>query len=124
MFEEDDHRAEEYAKLQQEIIQEDRADKEDKFQMDDESYVTLETDPNDKIYTEQSISSEEWVQNEIDEGNTINPIKVDRYTIQKQMPNLYLADDIEMKQSDGEQMSEESDVDKYQKLFTPPKVRR
>ena len=58
MFEEDDHRAEEYAKLQQEIIQEDRADKEDKFQMDDESYVTLETDPNDKIYTEQSISSE------------------------------------------------------------------
>lgn len=92
--------------------------------MDDESYVTLETDPNDKIYTEQSISSEEWVQNEIDEGNTINPIKVDRYTIQKQMPNLYLADDIEMKQSDGEQMSEESDVDKYQKLFTPPKVRR
>jgi hypothetical protein len=92
--------------------------------MDDESYVTLETDPNDKIYTEQSISSEEWVQNEIDEGNTINPIKVDRYTIQKQMPNLYLADDIEMKQSDGEQMSEESDVGKYQKLFTPPKVRR
>ena len=81
--------------------------------MDDESYVTLETDPNDKIYTEQSISSEEWVQNEIDEGNTINPIKVDRYTIQKQMPNLYLADDIEMKQSDGEQMSEESDVGKY-----------
>ena len=40
------------------------------------------------------------------------------------MPNLYLADDIEMKQSDGEQLSVESDISKYEKLFTPPKVRR
>ena len=68
--------------------------RDDKFKMDDESYVTLETDPADKIYTEQSISSEEWAPNEIDDGNTINPIIVDRYSIQKQMPNLYLADDI------------------------------
>lgn len=92
--------------------------------MDDESYVTLETDPADKIYTEQSISSEEWIQNEIDEGNTISAVKVDAYSIKKQMPNLYLKDQIYMKESDGDQMSEESDIGKYEKLFTPPKVRR
>lgn len=38
------------------------------------------------------------------------------------MPNLYLADDIEMKKSENDEMSEESDVEKYKKLFTPPKV--
>ena len=49
--------------------------------MEDESYVTLETDPNDKIYTEQTISSEEFDPNDLDHGNTISPIKVDKYTI-------------------------------------------
>lgn len=40
------------------------------------------------------------------------------------MPNLYLADDIEMKKSENDEMSEESDVEKYKKLFTPPKVQK
>lgn len=50
---------------------------------DDESYISIETDPNDKIYTEQSISSEEFAPNDLDHGNTISPIKVDRYAISK-----------------------------------------
>ena len=51
-------------------------------------------------------------------------MKVDAYSIKKQMPNLYLKDQIYMKESDGDQMSEESDIGKYEKLFTPPKVRK
>lgn len=82
----------------------------------------METDPEDKIYTEQSISSEEFDPNDLDHGNTISPIKVDKYTISKQMPNLYLADDIDMKESEGEALSEESDVEAYNDLITPPVV--
>jgi hypothetical protein len=47
---------------------------------------------------------------------------VDKYTISKQMPNLYLADDIDMKESEGEALSEESDVEAYNDLITPPVV--
>lgn len=38
------------------------------------------------------------------------------------MPNLYLADDIDMKSSDGEKMSQESDVEAYKEMITPPVV--
>ena len=40
------------------------------------------------------------------------------------MPNLYLADDIDMKESEGEPMSEESDVEAYKNLITPPPKKR
>jgi hypothetical protein len=54
---------------------------------------------------------------DLDNTNSINPVKVDRFRIEKQLPNLRMADNIDM-QHDDDPLSEDSGLDVF--VNAPP----
>jgi hypothetical protein len=59
-----------------------------KVEQEAESYESIETATEDKIFTESLHSSFNDVNMDIEMGDPINPIRVNRESIQKQMPRL------------------------------------
>ena len=89
-----------------------------------ESYESIETATEDKIFTESLHSSFAELNLDIEMGDPINPIRVNRQAIERQMPRLQKKKDLEHKAQDFELEGEESDIEEYKKLKTPEKVRR
>ena len=57
---------------------------------------------------------------DIDKGNTINVVKVDKYRLQKQLPsNLHFPEKMANRDNDSIHMSSASSIDKYTDLLTP-----
>jgi hypothetical protein len=48
----------------------------------EDEYHSMTTNSEDRIYTEESVESQEF-QIDLDKSNNINPIKVDRFKIEK-----------------------------------------
>jgi hypothetical protein len=69
------------------------------------------------------MNSEEYMDGQdvdIDKGNTINVVKVDKYRLQKQLPqNLHFPENMANRDNDSIQMSSESSIEKYKDLLTP-----
>lgn len=89
-----------------------------------ESYESIETATEDKIYTESLHSSFAELNMDIEMGDPINPIRVSKQAIERQMPRLQKKKDLEHNASQFELEGEESDIEEYKKLKTPEKVRR
>lgn len=88
--------------------------------VDDPDYQSLETATEDKIYTESQLSNKQidekyYKNSDLNVGNPINPIIMDRERIEKQMPKLYKARDI-FQPGQEDKVSSESDLDEYIKL--------
>lgn len=84
---------------------------------EEEEYHSITTLSEDKIFTEESVESQEF-KADLVQGNSINPVRVDRFKIEKQMPNLRMADNIDL-ENDGDPMSDESDLEQYKMLNEP-----
>lgn len=61
---------------------------------DQEDYVSIETESDEKIYTESLCSTPSEDNIDVKMGDIINPIKIDKQRIQKQMPRLHKAKDL------------------------------
>jgi hypothetical protein len=88
-----------------------------------ESYESIATATEDKIFTESLNSSFEDPDLEIEMGDPINPIRVNKEALEKQLPRLMRARDI-VHDAAAAELEEESDLEEYKKLKTPPKQPR
>jgi len=96
MYDEADERDDAFGHNMLEGIPEDEKNDEPVAFEKPESYVSIETASEDKIYTE-SLNSTDYFEDENFElamGDIINPIIVDKNRIMKQLPKLHKAKDL------------------------------